>query len=147
MRQRRKITTDKLYEVYFVFLKPTTKEKFKRSKVYKDVVKLIEQNDYRLNNEYYQSFFEPDEDDPDDYHLEPDFYRFNFLVKKHATEVAKAFKADNKVYKIEQLVLDTEGECWWTWPEVEDRNPWLPEGCDNFDDCYEIYGDIPGDRG
>jgi len=27
------------------------------------------------------------------------------------------------------------------------ENPWLPLGCNSFEDCYEIYGDIPGDRG
>ena len=148
MRQRRKITTDKLHEVYIVFHKPTSDVNFKKSKIYKDIIAFIKKNDYLLYDEDSQSFFDPATDDPKDYAEEPDFYVFKFLIKKHATAVAKAFKTENKVYKLEQGVLDTQGECWWHWPEIDDdHDPWLPENCDDFDDCYDTYGDIPGNRG
>lgn len=151
MRQRRKITTDKLHEVYIVFHKPTPDVKFKKSKTYKDIIAFIQQNDYLLHNEAYQSIFDPVTDDPKDYVEEPDFYVFKFLVKKHATAVAKAFKTENKIYKLVQGVLDTEGECWWTWPDLEydpgdPGDSFMPDEM-SFDDCMEIYGDIPGDRG
>ena len=28
----------------------------------------------------------------------------------------------------------------------DNRNPWLPEGCDSIEDCIDIYGDVPGFR-
>jgi hypothetical protein len=142
MRTRRKITTDKLHEVFVVFEKPTEEQEFKRSKKYKQIVDYIKINDFILDSEHYESSNDP-EWTKEDYLEEPDHYRFSFLVKKHAKAVAKEFG-------LEMLTLDTEGECWWHWPDYNDLgdpgNSFMPDGM-SFDECMEIYGDIPGDRG
>ena len=63
---------------------------------------------------------------------EHDGVEFYFKLKKDAIVFSKQFKIP--VSRI-------------TSEEYDSHDPWLPEGCDDFDDCYEIYGDIPGDRG
>ena len=56
---------------------------------------------------------------------------FYFKLKKDATIFSKQFKIP--VFHI-------------TSTEYDARNPWLPDGCDSFAECYEIYGNIPGAR-
>ena len=56
---------------------------------------------------------------------------FYFKLKKDAVVFSKQFKIP-----VSHIIVD----------EYDSYNPWLPDNCDNFDDCYEIYGDIPGFR-
>ena len=56
---------------------------------------------------------------------------FYFRTKKAATKFAKNFGVP--ISSISCLNADFS-------------NPWFPEGCNSFDDCYEIYGDVPGFR-
>lgn len=145
-RRQRRICTDKLHEVFVILpIGSTDETKFKRSKKYKEIVKYITSNELRLDHEYFQeTSFEVGVDDPEDYMLDPTFYRFSFVVKKDARMVAKEFG-------LEMQTTDTEGECWWHWPKLEydpgdPGDSFMPDGM-SFDDCMEIYGDIPGDRG
>ena len=145
MRARRRIVTDKLHEVYITFpIGNTDEAKFKKSKKYKEIIKYIISNNLILNTEFFQeTSFVVGDDDPEDYMYDPTFYRFSFLVKKDAKMVSKEFD-------LEMQTTDFEGECWYHWPEVEDDpsdpgDSFMPDGM-SFDDCMEIYGDIPGNR-
>ena len=57
---------------------------------------------------------------------------FSFDTKKAATKFAKKFGIP-----VSSILCSVN-------PDFS--NPWLPEGCNNFDDCYEIYGAVPGFR-
>lgn len=145
-RRQRRIYTDKIHEVFVVFpIGDIDETKFKKSKKYKEIVKYITSNELRLDHEYFQETgFVDGEDDPEWYKEDPTFYRFSFVVKKDARMVAKEFG-------LEMQTTDSEGECWWHWPNLEDDqgdpgDSCMPDGM-SFDDCMEIYGDIPGDRG
>jgi hypothetical protein len=144
MRARRRIVTDKLHEVYVVFpIGDTDEAKFKKSKKYKEIVAYVKSNNLILNSEYFQETgFVVGEDDPEDYMEDPTYYRFSFLVKKDAKMVSKEFG-------LKMLTTDFEGECWWYWPD--DNDPGDPGDSNmpdrmSFDECMEIYGDIPGNR-
>lgn len=70
---------------------------------------------------------EEGEDDSREYNTE--CIDFSFRLKKDATKFAKQFK------------LEVSGPY-----NVQPFNPWLPEGCDNYEDVVDIYGAFPGDR-
>lgn len=61
-----------------------------------------------------------------------DGVEFYFKLKKDAVVFSRQFKITvSHITSTEYDVVD---------------NPWLPDGCDSFAECYEIYGDIPGFR-
>jgi hypothetical protein len=57
---------------------------------------------------------------------------FYFRTKKAATKFAKRFGIS-----ISSIFCTVN-------PDFS--NPWFPEGCNSFNDCYEIHGDVPGFR-
>ena len=110
MKKPRQIITNKFYDIYVDFKKPTSDDKFKRSVLYKKIIKFIKDNEFilyyeRLNNEYHPSYGEYDLDDPE-------FYTFTFLRKKHAVAVSKEFNLE----MIKHDVDDGEYICW---PKVD----------------------------
>ena len=62
---------------------------------------------------------------------EYDGVEFYFKLKKDAIVLSKQFKIPVS------HIISTEYDA---------HNPWLPDGCDSFAECYEIYGNIPGAR-
>jgi hypothetical protein len=142
MRQTRSIRTNKIYDIYVDFKNPTTEDKFKRTHLYKRITKFIKDNEFILYHEMFNNTFDPSYGDIYDPIDDPEFYTFSFLRKKHALAVSKEFGL--KMIKHEMF------DCWIYWPEPDDTinydNPWLPPGM-TYDDCMDIYGDIPGNRG
>jgi hypothetical protein len=107
----KKIITNKFYNVDVDFKKPTTTEKFKRSVLYKKIIKFVKDNGFilyyeTLANEYHPSFGEYDPID------DPEFYTFSFLRKTHAVAVAKEFDLEMTKHD----VSDGEYICW---PKVD----------------------------
>ena len=138
MRKMKRITTNKFHEVYVTFTKPTTEDEFKRSRLYKKIIKFINDTELFVYFENYQSFYDPIVDGEYDIVNDPDFYSFAFLIKKDAQALAKEFNLE--------LITHDTGE-YFTWPPIpRETNPWLPENVDSYEQCMEIYGDIPGDR-
>jgi hypothetical protein len=139
MRNTRSITTNKIYDVHVDFKKPTTKDKFKRTHLYKKITKFVKDNAFilyyeNLNNEHHPSCGDYDPID------DPEFYVFTFLRKKHATAVSKEFGLQMTMCEMDSYI---------SWPKVDDsynhNNPWLPPGMD-YNECMEVYGAIPGGR-
>jgi hypothetical protein len=140
MRKTRSITTNKIYDVYIDFKKPTTKDKFKRTPLYKKITKFVKDNEFILYHEMLNNEYDPSYGDTYDPIDCPEFYTFTFLRKKHALAVAKEFGLYMKMCEMDSYI---------SWPKVDDRynhdNPWFPPGMD-YDMCMEVYGSIPGDR-
>ena len=112
--------------------------------LYKNIKKFISDNEFILYYEDYQSDFDPVTDAEYDIEYDPDFYWFSFLRKKHAVAVSKKFDL--------QLLEHSRGTDWIFWPECnvpgdpgDPGNSYMPDGM-SFDECMEIYGDIPGSR-
>lgn len=59
-----------------------------------------------------------------------DAVELTFQTKKDAETFAHHFGIDDKIkgYEFEQF------------------NPWLPDGCADYDEAMNIYGEMPGDR-
>ena len=79
MRKMRRITTNKFHEVCVTFTKPTSEDKFKRSRLYKKILKFINDAELFVYFENYQSSYDPIIDIEYDIVNAPDFYSFAFF--------------------------------------------------------------------
>ena len=131
MRIRRKIVSEKIYRVSITFETRTMEQDFKDSKLYKEIIKFIDDKNLILYSEQYDTWTSPGEEYDFEY---PDSYEFNFLIKTHATKVSKQFN-------LYLVIDDSGGDFAWIWPKSDPM----------YDDPMwygwnEDVDDIPGDR-
>jgi hypothetical protein len=143
-RERRRIVSDISYSVSFAFKKPTSEETFKKSRLYKQIIKFIEDNGLILYSEDYNQNYFPEDIE---YDMEwPDNYSFEFLIKTHANKLKKQFNPNKQVIvRLFEYECDTNRPYIWEHPSLaSDESAWMHP---DWDEDEEIdWDDLPGFR-